>query len=151
MDVLEKGKPHEAYPSFWAPFVLVGEGAPAERRSPKFDGNRNKMGLGVIDTPEVERNSIPEKSVNDAGSETIATRTEPQTAASRTVPLPKRRPWFARKSRKRGLGKVKVMNWPSWFWEASVSRVPPTSETKRNGFIRHYACKRRALDQGDCY
>jgi CHAT domain-containing protein len=25
--MIDKGKPHEAHPAFWAPFVVVGEGA----------------------------------------------------------------------------------------------------------------------------
>ena len=25
--LIEKGEPHEAQPAFWAPFVVVGEGA----------------------------------------------------------------------------------------------------------------------------
>jgi CHAT domain-containing protein len=25
--MIEKGKPHEAHPTYWAPFVVVGEGA----------------------------------------------------------------------------------------------------------------------------
>lgn len=32
MDLLENGKPDEAHPSYWAPFILVGEGAPALSR-----------------------------------------------------------------------------------------------------------------------
>jgi hypothetical protein len=27
LDLIEKGKPHEAQPAFWAPFVVVGEGS----------------------------------------------------------------------------------------------------------------------------
>jgi CHAT domain-containing protein len=27
LTLIDKGKPHEAYPSYWAPFVVVGEGA----------------------------------------------------------------------------------------------------------------------------
>jgi CHAT domain-containing protein len=26
--LIDKGAPHEAHPAYWAPFVLVGEGAP---------------------------------------------------------------------------------------------------------------------------
>jgi CHAT domain-containing protein len=25
--MIDKGKPHETHPSYWAPFVVVGEGA----------------------------------------------------------------------------------------------------------------------------
>jgi CHAT domain-containing protein len=25
--MIDKGKPHEAHPAYWAPFVVVGEGA----------------------------------------------------------------------------------------------------------------------------
>jgi len=25
--LIDKGEPHEAHPAFWAPFVVVGEGA----------------------------------------------------------------------------------------------------------------------------
>jgi hypothetical protein len=27
--MIDKGKPHEAHPAYWAPFVVVGEGAAA--------------------------------------------------------------------------------------------------------------------------
>jgi hypothetical protein len=27
LDMIDRGQPHEAHPSFWAPFVVVGEGA----------------------------------------------------------------------------------------------------------------------------
>ena len=27
--MIDTGKPHEAHPAYWAPFVVVGEGAPA--------------------------------------------------------------------------------------------------------------------------
>ncbi len=27
--MIDSGKPHEAHPAFWAPFVVVGEGAAA--------------------------------------------------------------------------------------------------------------------------
>jgi hypothetical protein len=28
--MIDKGKPHEAHPAYWAPFVVVGEGAVAQ-------------------------------------------------------------------------------------------------------------------------
>ena len=28
--LIEQGKPHEAHPAYWAPFVVVGEGSVAE-------------------------------------------------------------------------------------------------------------------------
>jgi CHAT domain-containing protein len=28
--MIDNGKPHEAHPAFWAPFVVVGEGAAAK-------------------------------------------------------------------------------------------------------------------------
>jgi len=29
--MIDKGKPHEAHPAYWAPFVVVGEGGSAAR------------------------------------------------------------------------------------------------------------------------
>jgi CHAT domain-containing protein len=29
--LIEKGEPHEAHPAYWAPFVVVGQGAAAVR------------------------------------------------------------------------------------------------------------------------
>jgi CHAT domain-containing protein len=29
LSMIDKGKPHESHPAYWAPFVVVGEGAPA--------------------------------------------------------------------------------------------------------------------------
>jgi len=29
LDLIDHGKPYEAHPAFWAPFVVVGEGAAA--------------------------------------------------------------------------------------------------------------------------
>jgi CHAT domain-containing protein len=26
--MIDRGEPHEAHPAYWAPFVVVGEGAP---------------------------------------------------------------------------------------------------------------------------
>jgi CHAT domain-containing protein len=30
LNLIDKGKPHEAHPAYWAPFVVVGEGAPPQ-------------------------------------------------------------------------------------------------------------------------
>jgi CHAT domain-containing protein len=32
LDMIDNGAPHEAHPSYWAPFVVVGEGAAATRQ-----------------------------------------------------------------------------------------------------------------------
>ncbi len=122
IELLEKGKSNEAHPSFWAPFVLVGEGAPAKRRSATVDGNRGRTGLSVIEDPEVEGNSSLTEPIAPGRLDTDAKKSEHKKAASQVIPLPKRRPRLARKSRKRVPRKEKMINGPSGFWEASANR-----------------------------
>ncbi len=84
LELLEKGKPHEAHPSYWAPFVLVGEGAPAKRKLATKGGNRGRLGLNVIEDPEVKGDL--------RSTEAIAPGSwNPERSGSRVMPLPKRR------------------------------------------------------------
>ena len=43
--LIGNGKPYEAHPAFWAPFVVVGEGG-AARRSISAAGKQERTGFG---------------------------------------------------------------------------------------------------------
>jgi len=77
------------------------------------------MALSVIEDPEVEGNSSLAEPMASGGSDTAAKQSEHKKAASQVIPLPKRRPRLARKSRKRVPRKEKMKNWSSGFWEAA--------------------------------
>jgi hypothetical protein len=36
--MIDKGKPHEVHPAYWAPFVVVGEGGPGSTLKLDPDG-----------------------------------------------------------------------------------------------------------------
>jgi hypothetical protein len=47
LDLIDKGEPHEAHPVFWAPFVLVGEGALGDAW-PKKGGRDSHPAMVVV-------------------------------------------------------------------------------------------------------
>ena len=122
LELLEKGQPHEAHPSFWAPFVLVGEGAPAERGSPMVDGNRGRPRLAAIENPEVQGDFHLTEAMAPGRSDAEPVKTDYEEGGLRVMPLPKRRPRFARKSRNRVLKKEKMVIWPNAFWASTGDR-----------------------------
>jgi len=102
--------------------ATLKKGASARSKSTILSGNRGRMGLSVIEDPKAERNSSFTEPIAPGGSDTNAGETEHKKAASQTIPLPKRSPRFARKSRKRVSEKKKPINWSSGFWGAAAGR-----------------------------
>jgi len=119
--LLEKGQPHETHPSFWAPFVLVGEGAPANHRSVALSGRLGEMGVGAVEVSIAEQNTRLAKYVS-AASATDAERAEHENAVLRVIPPPRRRPRLARKAPIRMSGKEKNWNGLDVFTNATEGK-----------------------------
>lgn len=106
MELLENGAPYEAHPSYWAPFVLVGEGAPAADIPATVNGDQHMVSLGSN-----HKKSTSAHPTNPSGSTSKTKSTKPK---AQVTPLPKHRPRRARKPRKQSSVKKKELKQSPW-------------------------------------
>ncbi len=79
-------------------------------------------GPGVEKDIKAEEKSVSAEPLQPKISDFEAVLAEPETAAVRLVPLPKRRPRLARKASKVKSGKEKTWDQTGGFWEETGSR-----------------------------